>query len=79
MDATYISKIISKRNYFNHGRDDSKKYCRRLQHCWSLFFFLIYAGDVLDVGNHEFAVIARFVNKENQIKDEFLTFIVNQC
>ena len=43
------------------------------------FFFSIYAGDVLDVGNHEFAVIARFVNKENQIKDEFLTFIVNQC
>ena len=43
------------------------------------FFFFFYAGDVLDVGNHEFAVITRFVNKENQIKDEFLAFIVNQC
>ena len=79
MNATYISKIISKRNYFNHRRDDSKKYRQRLKHCWSLFFFSIYAGGVLDVGNHEFAVTARFVNKENQIKEEFLAFIVNQC
>ena len=43
------------------------------------FFFSIYAGGVLDVGNHEFSVTARFVNKENQIKEEFLAFIVNQC
>ena len=72
MNATYISKIISKRNYFINRRDDSKKYRQRLQHCWSIFFS-IYAGDVLDVSNHEFAVTARFVNKENQIKKEFLS------
>ena len=77
-NPTYMSKTISKWYYFNHRRDDSKKYRQRLQRFWSIFFS-IYAENVRDVGNHELALTIKFVSKENQIKEEFLAVIVNRC
>lgn len=39
-------------------------------------FFSIYAGELRDIGNHEqLAVAIRFLDKENQVRKEFLKFI----
>ena len=44
-------------------------------------FFFKSADEVRDIGNHEqLAVAIRFMDKENQIREEFLAFInVSEC